>query len=91
MSQLEDAYFTRFRKFRDTCQARDPDLEKWRRVQIKWASITSQGLDKIWEAAIPEALKGGDMETLHAVFFQSHAGERRKPPSLSAPWAGSFL
>ena len=71
MSQLEEAYFTRFRKFRDTCQARDPDLEKWRRVQIKWASITSQGLDKIWEAAIPEALKGGDMETLHAVFFQS--------------------
>ena len=71
MSQLEEAYFTRFRKFRDTCQARDPDLEKWRRVQIKWASITSQGLDKIWEAAIPEALKAGDMEALHAAFFQS--------------------
>lgn len=71
MSQLKEAYFTCFRKFRDTSQARDPDPEKWRRVQIKWAHITSRGLDKIWEAAIPEALKVGDMEALHAAFFQS--------------------
>ena len=71
MSQLEDAYFTRFRKFRDTCPATDPDPGSWRRAQIKWGRITSPGLDKIWEAAIPEALKAGDMEALHAAFFQS--------------------
>lgn len=71
MNQLEDAYFARFRKFRNTCQASDPAPEKWRRAQIKWANITSSGLDKIWEAAIPEALKRGDMEALHAAFFQS--------------------
>ena len=74
MNQLEDAYFARFRKFRNTCQASDPAPEKWRRAQIKWANISSSGLDKIWEAAIPEALKRGDMEALHAAFFQSVRG-----------------
>lgn len=71
MNQLEDAYFAHFQEFRETFQAADPDPEKWRRVQIKWGNIASNDLDKIWEAAIPEALKRGDMEALHAVFFQS--------------------
>lgn len=61
MNQLEDAYFAHFQEFRETFQAADPDPEKWRRVQIKWGNIASNDLDKIWEAAIPEALKRGDM------------------------------
>ena len=71
MGQLEDAYFARFREFQNNFQAANPDPEKWDRVQIKWAHITSHDLDAVWEAAIPEALKIGDMAALHAVFFQS--------------------
>ena len=71
MNQIEDAYFTRFRDFLKSTQAEDSDSKKWQKAHIFWGKITSQGLNEIWEAAIPEELKKRDIEALHAAFFQS--------------------
>ena len=71
MNQLEDTYFTRFRDFLKSTQTEDSDLKKWQKAHIFWGKITSQGLNEIWEAAIPAELKKGNMDALHAAFFQS--------------------
>ena len=71
MKQLEDAYFTRFRDFLKSTQAEDSDPKKRQKAHIFWGKITSQGLNEIWETAIPAELKKRDMGALHAAFFQS--------------------
>lgn len=69
MSNAEENYIARFRKMRDTFKESSPG--DWRKDLIKWSAVTSQGLDALWEDAIPKALKRGDMEALHSIFFQS--------------------
>lgn len=71
MTQPETAYITRFRKFRDSLQASAPDPLTYQKGLLKWGCNTSLGLDKVWESAIPDALKQKDMPALHTIFFHS--------------------
>lgn len=68
MNDAESNYIARFRKMRDAFEKSSPG--DWRKDLIKWSAVTSQGLGAVWEDAIPKALKQGDLETLHSIFFQ---------------------